>query len=141
MKEFWARQTMMWTVTLSLLVFLLNGCVYLVVGGVGALGVYVVSPDTVEGTVVDRSYDTVWDTSVKVLSQAGMLEERNEIGGVLTARVLGSRVQVTLFRVGGDAVKLSVKARRAVFPKIKTAQDVYVKIVSALDVNEWDEQG
>ena len=26
-----------------------SGCVYLVVGGIGALGGYVVSPDTVEG--------------------------------------------------------------------------------------------
>ena len=132
MKNFWAVQKMIWTTVLSVVMFSLNGCVYLVVGGVGALGGYVVSPDTVEGTIVTKNYDEVWTTSVEILSNMGMIEEKNEFGGVITARIQGARVQVNVFRIGNRAAKLTVKSRKMMFPKIKVSQDVYVRIAGAL---------
>lgn len=138
MKEFWARQKMFWALIFSMSVLPLNGCVYLVVGSIGAFGGYVASPDTVEGTVLDRSYPVVWEKSAQVASMMGMIDDRNEAGGMLSARIQGASVKITLFQLGADSVKISVKARKGVLPRIKIAQDVYVKIVSALDVPRWD---
>ncbi|MEW5895156.1 MAG: DUF3568 family protein [Candidatus Omnitrophota bacterium] len=135
MRKFWAVQKMLWTAILSLFMCSLNGCVYLVVGGVGALGGYVVSPDTVEGTIVEKDYEDVWSAASEVLSNSGMVEEENELNGTIIARVQGARVHVSVFRVGTNTAKLSVKARKSILPKIMIAQDVYVKIVEAIDGN------
>jgi hypothetical protein len=138
MKEFWARQKMFSALILSMGVFPLNGCVYLVAGGIGAFGGYVASPDTVEGTILDRNYDIVWTKAGEVASMMGMVEDKNDAEGVLSARVQGANVKITVLRVGSASVKLSVKAREGVLPRVKIAQDVYVKIVSTLDVTRWD---
>ena len=39
-----------------------SGCIYLVVGGIGAVGGYIVSPDTVEG-VTENDASIVWDSA------------------------------------------------------------------------------
>lgn len=142
MQRFLAKQKAVWMLLLSILIFPLNGCVYLVVGGVGALGGYVASPDTVEGTIVGLDYDEAWEKSVEVLSRMGVLEQRNETMGILEARLQGKDVKVTLFRVGTRSIKLAVKARQMFLPKVKVAQDVYVKIVSELNgAFEYDNFG
>jgi sRNA-binding carbon storage regulator CsrA len=136
MERFLAKQKVFWTLVFSVLILPFNGCVYLAVGSVGALGGYVASPDTVEGTIVDRDYDDVWTAVTDVLSQTGILEQQNQTGGIVEARVQGANVKVSVFHVGSNSVKLIVKARRSIFPKIKIAQEVYVKIVSSLDVGQ-----
>ncbi len=138
-RGFWACHKIVWPLSLSMVVFLLNGCVYLMVGGIGAFGGYVASPDTVEGTVLERDYDTVWSQAVEVVSTMGMIEENNPAGGVLQADVQGTRVKITVLGVSASSVKLRIKARRSVFPKIRTAQQIYIKIVSALDVPMLDD--
>ena len=55
----------------------LSGCIYLVVGGIGAVGGYVVSPDTVEG-ITENDTAMVWDTAIEVISIMGLIEEENE---------------------------------------------------------------
>ncbi len=112
----------------TLLAFSLSGCVYLVAGGVGAVGGYVVSPDTVEGVMEGATIDAVWDTATDVLSVMGIIEETDEFDRTLTARVQGTRVVVTLRGLGERRVEVRVKARKALFPKIRLAQDVYLKI-------------
>lgn len=131
--RFLNKQRAMWAFIISLIVFSLNGCVYLVVGSIGAFGGYVVSPDSVEGTIVDYDYDRVWDQAFEVLSTMGMFERRDEAGGIVEARVHNAHVKVMVFRTGLDSVKVTVKARRSFMPKIKIAQEVYIKIVSAFD--------
>lgn len=118
---------------MSAALFSVNGCVYLVVGGVGALGGYVVSPDTVEGTIAEQDYETVWNTTVEVLSRRGIVDQQNEQTGILTAKVNKADVTVTVFRVGMNSTKLSVKARRMMFPRVKMAQKIYVDIVTAVE--------
>ena len=120
---------------MSLLIPLLlfqAGCVYLVVGSLGAVGGYVVSPDTVEGVT---SYDKnqIWDAAVEVLSIMGLIEEQSEAGGMIIAKVHGAKVTVTIFEINQDTTKLSVKSRKAFLPKISVAQDVYVKIINYLE--------
>ena len=107
----------------------LSGCVYLVIGGVGALGGYVVSPDTVEG-ITDADETAVWDAALEVLSVMGIIEEQNETGGMIIAKIQKTRVTVTIQTINPTTTKLTIKARRAFIPKIQIAQDVFVKIMS-----------
>ncbi|MFP4473533.1 MAG: hypothetical protein ACLFPX_06695 [Candidatus Omnitrophota bacterium] len=117
---------------LGLLSFSLSGCVYVVVGSLGAIGGYVVSPDTVEGVVSDRSQADVFRAALDVVGQMGLVEEQSEAAGVILATVNKAKVQVSVFYLSQSAVKVAVKARRSFFPKIKVAQDVYVKIMNRL---------
>lgn len=114
------------------LVFSLTGCVYMIIGGVGALGGYVVSPDTVEGILTDKEQDDVWQAAVDVISIMGIISERSEPGGVIVAKIQNAKVQVTIFQMSKSTVRLTVKARKTFFPKIRIAQEVYVKIVNEL---------
>ncbi len=117
--------------SLTLVLFLLtgSGCFYLVIGGVGALGGYAISPDTVEGMVGGYSTQDVWQAAVDTVSIMGLIEEKNEIAGVVVAKVSGAHITVTVAEPVVDTVKLRVKARRGMMPKIKLAQDIYTKIV------------
>lgn len=114
---------------LFLMPLLLSGCIYLVVGSVGALGGYIVSPDTVEG-VTEEETAVVWDTAVEVVSIMGLIESQNESGGLIRARIHNSHVTVLIAATGPSGTKLSVKVRKHYLPKISLAQDVFVKIMS-----------
>ncbi|OGX28023.1 MAG: hypothetical protein A2787_01470 [Omnitrophica WOR_2 bacterium RIFCSPHIGHO2_01_FULL_48_9] len=129
MKSLLQRAKILFTV--FLLVFSLSGCIYLVVGGLGALGGYVVSPDTVEGI---SSYDEteLWDAAEEVLAIMGTISESKEAGGLIIARLNGVKVTVNITAINSKANKLTVKARKGIFPKIAVAQDVYTKIVTHL---------
>ncbi len=110
-----------------------GGCVYVVVGSLGILGGYVVSPDTVEGMISLKEYDEVWDAAVETVSVMGIIDEQSDAGGVIVAKIHGARITVKVIRMTATATKLSVKARKTLLPRIKLAQDIYVKIVGYLD--------
>ena len=118
---------------LSLMSFSLSGCIYLVVGGIGALGGYVVSPDTVEG-ITENEYETVWDSALEVLSIMGVIQEQSHEGGVIITDVMKTTITVNLIPLTDSTLKIKVKARKLHLPRIATAQDVFVKIMS--NVNE-----
>lgn len=109
----------------------LSGCVYLVVGGIGALGGYVVSPDTVEG-ITTNDEGSVWQTATEVIAIMGTVKESSEEAGIILAAVNGANVRITVQSMDGGTCKVRVKARKYLFPKISTAQDVFVKIMSTL---------
>ncbi|MCB9756967.1 MAG: hypothetical protein H6753_00925 [Candidatus Omnitrophica bacterium] len=117
--------------SIALVLFLLtgSGCFYLVIGGVGALGGYAISPDTVEGMVSGYTMQDIWQAAVDTVSIMGLIEEKNEIAGVVVAKVSGAHITVTVAEPVADTVKLRVKARRGMMPRIKLAQDIYTKIV------------
>jgi hypothetical protein len=110
---------------------MLSGCIYLVVGGIGAVGGYIVSPDTVEG-ISETETDQVWDAALEVLGIMGTIEEQNEAGGVILSRVSGAKIPVTLEALNATTTRVNVKARKAYLPRIALAQDVFVKIVGRL---------
>lgn len=112
----------------GLLLAPLSGCVYLVVGSVGALGGYVVSPDTVEGTLTNKTFDEVWKAAVEVISLMGVIREQEKFSGIMLAEVQGTKVTIRVSSTGQGATNLSVKARKAFLPKIKVAQDIYIKV-------------
>jgi hypothetical protein len=117
----------------STLMVFLNGCVYLVVGSVGALGGYVISPDTVEGVMYDRQQPQVWDAVLRVVSVKGVILEQNDLGGVVIAKINNAKVTITVVDIGDETVKLTIKARKALLPKVKLAQEIYVKIEASLE--------
>jgi len=109
-----------------------SGCVYLIVGGIGAVGGYIVSPDTVEG-ITENDVDIVWDTADDVISIMGVIKEKKLSNGMMLADVNGAKVTVTIISLGETATKVTVKARKAYLPKITLAQDVFVKIMSRVN--------
>ena len=115
------------------LMFSASGCVYMIIGGFGALGGYVVSPDTVEGLITDKEQSDVWDAAVNVISIMGIISEKSEAGGMIVAKIQNCKVTVTLFQMSKATVRLTVKARKSFFPRIRVAQEVYVKIVNELN--------
>ena len=118
--------------TLFLLASLtLNGCVWLVVGGVGALGGYVVSPDTVEG-VTGNSSEELYESAVKVVSIMGQIQAKSKVAGEISAMIAGADVKVTIVPINTQTARIRVKARKLFLPKIQTAQDVYLKIIEQL---------
>ena len=117
---------------IPLLAFCLSGCIYLAVGGVGVLGGYTVSPDTVEG-LAESGTAQVFDTAVEIVSIMGLVESKNEAGGVIKARINGASVTVMIMEISSSSVKLSVKVRKHYLPKISLAQDVFVKIMSRVN--------
>lgn len=110
-----------------------SGCVYLVIGTFGALGGYVVSPDTVEG-ITSNDKEALWDAAVNVVSIMGLIEEKQSSSGIIIAKINGARVTITIMPLNQSNVRLTVKARKAFLPKISIAQDVFVKVMS--QVNE-----
>jgi len=111
------------------ILFNLSGCVYLVVGGIGALGGYIVSPDTVEGVTETGSLE-VWDAAVDVISIVGVITEKEKDSGIIKAKVGRTNVTVNIMPITSSASKVSVKARKTFLPKISLAQEIYVKIMS-----------
>ena len=108
--------------------FNLTGCVYLVVGTVGVVGGYVVSPDTVEG-LTSKDQNKVWNAAVEIATIMGRVEDKMQSAGVIVAKVQGAKVTITVLPISEANVKLTVKARKALLPKINVAQDVFTKIM------------
>lgn len=107
--------------------FFASSCIYVIAGGVGALGGYAISPDTVEGEA-EVDYDTAWDSSTEILSIMGVVNSKDYKLGNIDATVGGSKITVDLSQVSSKEVRLRVKARKNMLPDIKVAQDVFVKI-------------
>lgn len=120
-------------VLIGALSFSMSGCIYLAVGGLGAIGGYVISPDTVEG-VTENDRMLVWDSAVEVLSIMGVIEEQVEGSGRLIANITGTKVTVYLIPINDTTLKVQVKARKLRMPRIATAQEVLFKIMT--NVNE-----
>lgn len=114
------------------LLFSMSGCIYLVVGGLGALGGYVISPDTVEG-LTENDMSEMWDAAVEIVSIMGVILEEHEDGGILLAKINGAKVTISIMPISDTTLKLNVKARKRHFPKISVAQDVFVKIMKQLE--------
>ena len=109
-----------------------SGCIYLVVGGIGAVGGYIVSPDTVEG-ITENDLAYVWDAAIETLSIMGLIEEQSEEGGMILASISGAKITLTVIALSPSTTKLTIKARKAYLPRISLAQDVFVKIMNRVE--------
>ena len=101
----------------------------MVVGGIGAVGGYIVSPDTVEG-ITDNDIAYVWDTAIETISVMGLINESEESSGMILASIHGAKITITIMSLSASTTKVSVKARKSFLPRISLAQDVFAKIMS-----------
>jgi len=109
-----------------------SGCVWLVVGGVGAVGGYAVSRDTFEG-VTSKGQEELLAAAHKVLSVMGAITDERPKDGEIKAMVYGNHVTVNVIQINLTTGKLRVKARNGIFPRIGIAQEVYTKIMNQLE--------
>jgi len=109
-----------------------NGCVFLVVGGVGAVGGYAVTRDTFEG-VSSKGQEEIMTAAHKVLSIMGTITDERPKDGEILATVNGNHVTVDVIQINLTSSKLRVKARYAIFPRVGAAQEVYTKIINQLE--------
>ena len=107
------------------------GCGVVIVAGLGALGGYVISPDTVEG-VVGYSDKELYTAAIDILSIMGTINEQLKSQGHIVANVAGATTTLDIIPMSKSSTKFRVKARKWVFPKMAIAQDVYMKIVRRL---------
>ena len=114
---------------LPLLLIYIAGCVPLIVGaGVGAVGAYAISKDTIQGDT-DKSYDSLWDAALIICKNRGIVREEAS-RGYIRADIEGSRVEIRLIRLTQVANRIRIKARSKFnFPNIDLAQDLYTKII------------
>ncbi len=109
-----------------------SGCVYLIIGGVGAVGGYAISRDTFEG-VSSKSQEELLASAHKVLAIMGTISEERPKDGEITGTVYGAHVTVAVIQINLTTSKLRVKARKLIFPRIGIAQEVYTKIMNQLE--------
>ncbi len=109
-----------------------SGCVFLIVGGAGAIGGYAVGRDAFEG-VTSKSMEELLASTHKVLSIMGTISEEHPKEGVIVGIVDGAHVSVCVTQVNLTTSKLRVRARQLIFPRIGTAQEVYTKIMNQLE--------
>ena len=123
-----------WLTQLSLLCLALtvSGCVVLALGA-GAAGGYAISKDEIEG-FTDKDYEHVWETSRQVLTDEGAIELDNKNSGRIEALVQNSKIKFSMETVAPKSIRVRVQARKAMnlFPDIKLAQSLYIKIMKRL---------
>lgn len=111
------------------------GCVLIpiaLVGG-GIVGGIAISEDTVQNEF-DASYEEVWDASVKVLEEAGVVQTKDKEAGHIQGYVPKSKVTITLSQLTPSTVRIQVKARKTagVVPDIKTSHRIAHRIVQSV---------
>jgi hypothetical protein len=109
-----------------------SGCVFLLIGGAGAVGGYAISRDTFEG-VSSKSQEELMSSAHKVLSIMGIITEERPKDGVIFATVNGTHVTVEVIQINMNTSKLRVKSRQMIFPRVGVAQEIYTKIMNQLD--------
>ena len=114
--------------TLLISCLLLSGCIFVIGGAVGVLGGYAISQDTIQGET-SKSFTSIWSSAVEVLNIMGDVSIEDAAKGVIEASVDSSRVKIDVVELVPGVVRLRVKARKSIFPNIKLAQKIYVKII------------
>ncbi len=109
----------------------LSGCVFLIATGVGAAGGYAVTRDTIQGEYDARQADA-YRAALEVCGMLGTVLAKSPSQGSVQATVNQAKVTVTITPLTQEAIRIKVKARRGIFPRLGTAERVFVKIVSQL---------
>ncbi|MDD5084427.1 MAG: DUF3568 family protein [Candidatus Omnitrophica bacterium] len=114
-------------VVVLFLSFVTTGCAVLLIGTGGAIGGYALSQDSAEG-YVDYPMDRVWNASREILKSKGAIVSENRADGKIEASVDEITVKVQIKELTSKTTKLKVSARKSLLPKVKVAQDIYVRI-------------
>jgi hypothetical protein len=90
-------------------------------------GGYAVTRDTIQGEY-DAKFVDAWRAAQSVCGTLGLVDSRDASAGVLEATIERAKVRVEVTQITPEAIRLKVKARRGIFPRLGTAQTVFVKI-------------
>lgn len=118
-------------IALPLVLCQLTGCIFLVVASAGAVGGYAITRDTIQGDY-DASYPDAWKESLSVCGILGKVSIKDSGKGTIEADVDRAKVKVELTQLTPESIRLKVKARKGIFPRLGTAEKVFVKIVQQL---------
>lgn len=106
-----------------------SGCVPLFVGAaVGVAGGYAASRDTIQGET-DKDYDSLWKVAVDVVRMEGAVVEEDITKGYLKVEVDSGYATVQLVRLTKSTTRIRIKARKAGFPNLRLAEDMYIRIL------------
>jgi hypothetical protein len=111
---------------------LIFGCVPLIIGGVGVLGGYAISQDTIAADT-SKDIEKLWQVSKDVASVMGLIKTADESTKTLQANIYSSVVIVRVEKVTDATNRIKVKARKYFLPNIGLAQKVFVKIMQKLE--------
>jgi len=110
---------------------LVSGCALLLVGA-GAAGGYAISKDSVKN-VFDLPKEHVYDQSLAVVKEMGMVTLEDPRHGLIKAEVQDVNVTITIKQLTKRTVELKVRARNHLWmPKVDVAQEIYSKIIERL---------
>ncbi len=109
----------------------LSGCAFFIVGVAGAVGGYAITRDTIQGEY-DAEYSKAWKASLEVCGILGSVISRDTSKGVVEASIDKAKIRVEITQITPEAIRVKVKARKGVFPKLGTAEKVFVKIVQQI---------
>lgn len=109
----------------------LSGCIFIVAGSVGAVGGYAITRDTIQGEY-DANYSRAWKSALEVSGILGRVVTKNTTKGVIDAEVDKAKIKIEITQLTPEAIRLKVKARKGIFPRLGTAEKVFVKIVQQL---------
>lgn len=120
--------------TISALCLLISGCVPLIIGGVGILGGYAISRDTIAAES-SRSIEDIWQAAKDVVPVMGLIKSIDEDTKTIEANIYSSVVIVRVEKITEATNRLRVKARKFMMPNIGLAQKIFVKIMQRLEGN------
>ena len=110
-------------------------CAFLPLGGgcapvliaTGAVAGYAVSRDSVVMDL-DKSWDDVWNAAQEEVGEQGQVKRENRERGRLDARIEETDVVVIIKQLTPSTVRVAVRARKYLLPKVDVAQRVALGI-------------
>jgi len=124
-------KTIMMGLFLCLALPVLSGCIYVIAGTVGALGGYAITKDTIQGDY-DAKFSNAWKAAIEVCGILGTEMVHDSTKGVVEAQVERAKVKVEITQLTPQSIRIKVKARKGLFPRLGTAENIFVKIVQQL---------
>lgn len=109
----------------------LAGC-WPVILGVGAVGGYAISRDTIQGET-DKDIGSVWGAAIKVSEVMGIIRDEDRSKGTLAVEVDRNNVNIKVEELTKTTVRLRVSVRnKYLLPNISLAQKMYTKIIQQI---------
>ncbi len=113
--------------TLFVPVFFLSGCAPVLLASAGIAAGYAVSRDSVT-LDFDRQKEQVWKVCVEETQRQGMVKRVDPKSGRLDAQIQQASVVLTLEQLTPATVRVVIRARKNLLPKIEVAQRLALAI-------------
>ncbi len=105
----------------------LSGCAPVLLATVGAVAGYAVSKDSV--TIdLDRPWERVWASCLEETKRQGRIKREDRARGRIDARIKETDVVATLEQLTPSTVRVIIRARRNLLPKVEVAQRLGIGI-------------